>query len=159
VRFSVLHPTRAEYEDAQAKTNDRSCVLRVDSPHGSALLTGDIEAVTESRLVRTQGEALRADVLVVPHHGSRTSSTLPFIRAVAPAFAIVASGYRNRFGHPRPDIVARYTMHDIEVVRTDMAGAVTLSFDGSGAPAPVGARAQRARYWHDAPLAEAAPGD
>jgi competence protein ComEC len=108
-------------------------------------------------LVRTQRERLRADVVVMPHHGSRTSSTLPFIRAVAPAIAVVPSGYRNRFGHPRADIVARYTMHDIRVVRTDLAGAVTLTFDGDGGPRMVEARAQRARYWLDLPAPQAAP--
>jgi competence protein ComEC len=156
VRFTVLHPTPADYEDVHGKTNDRSCVVRVESRHGSVLLTGDIEAKTETLLVRTQREQLHADVLVVPHHGSRTSSTPAFIRAVAPALAVIPAGYRNRFGHPRPDIVARYTTQDIGVVRTDLAGAVTLTFDGKAGLAPMSARAQRARYWLDAPMPEAA---
>jgi len=151
VRFTVLHPTADEYADAYAKTNDRSCVVRIDAAHGSALLTGDIEARSETRLVRTAPGALRADVLVVPHHGSRTSSTLPFIRAVQPSLAIVPAGYRNRFGHPRADIVARYAMYDVAIVRTDLAGAVTVTFDGRGAPEAAGARAERPRYWRDAP--------
>jgi competence protein ComEC len=159
VHFAILHPTPADYEDAYAKTNDRSCVVRVDSAHGSALLTGDIEARSEALLVRTVPAALRADVLVVPHHGSRTSSTPAFVRAVAPAFAVVAAGYRNRFGHPRADIVARYTMHDVRVVRTDHAGAVTFAFDGTAPVAPREARADRARYWLDAPAAEGARAD
>ncbi len=153
VRFTVLHPTPGEYADAYAKTNDRSCVLRIDSAHGSALLTGDIEARSEAALVRTMPASLRADVLVVPHHGSRTSSTLPFIRAVSPSLAIVPAGYRNRFGHPRADIVARYTMYDVQVLRTDRAGAVTVAFDASSTRAPQVARAQRPRYWRDAPAA------
>jgi competence protein ComEC len=159
VHFTMLHPTMTEYDDAWTRTNDRSCVVRIDSTHGSALITGDIEARTEAMLVRTRREMLRADVLVVPHHGSRTSSTLPFIRAVAPAIAVIASGYRNRFGHPRPDIVARYTGNDIAVERTDLAGALALTFDGSTIPVPVSARAQRARYWLDLPAAEDAAAD
>lgn len=151
VRFTVLHPTPGEYADAYAKTNDRSCVVRIDSAHGSALLTGDIEARSEGALVRAMPAALRADVLVVPHHGSRTSSTLPFIRAVGPSLAIVPAGYRNRFGHPRADIVARYTMYDVQVLRTDRAGAVTVEFDAASARVPQVARAQRPRYWRDAP--------
>ncbi|MFO1397166.1 MAG: DNA internalization-related competence protein ComEC/Rec2 [Burkholderiales bacterium] len=151
VRFTVLHPTASEYADAYAKTNDRSCVVRIDSPHGSALLTGDIEARSENALVRASAAALRADVVLVPHHGSRTSSTPAFIRAVAPSVAIVPAGYRNRFGHPRADIVARYTMRDVHVIRTDVAGAVTVVFDAQSAREPRGARAQRARYWRDAP--------
>jgi competence protein ComEC len=159
VRFSVLHPSPDEYRDAHAKTNDRSCVVRIDSAHGSALLTGDIEARSEARLLATQRDRLRADVLVVPHHGSRTSSTRAFVRAVGPSIALVGCGYRNRFGHPRADIVARYTSNGIAVLRTDLLGALTLTFDGHGALRPVSAREQRARYWLDAPDPQGAPLD
>ena len=156
VRFTVLHPTRAEYDDARAKTNDRSCVVRIDSAYGSALLTGDLEAKSEALLLRTNPTALRADVLVVPHHGSRTSSTPAFIAAVAPTIAVFACGYRNRFGHPRPDIVARYEAASVQMTRTDQAGAVTLMF-ASGVPlVPIAARATRQRYWMDAPSFEQA---
>ncbi len=151
VRFTVLHPTRAEYGDARAKTNDRSCVLRVDSPYGSALLTGDLEAKSEMKLLRDDSAALRADVLVVPHHGSRTSSTPAFIAAVAPKFAVFACGYRNRFGHPRPDIVARYEAAAVRMSRTDFEGAVTFSFAPGTALLPAAARDQRRRYWMDVP--------
>jgi competence protein ComEC len=151
VHFTVLHPTRVEYDDPHAKTNDRSCVVRIDAAWGSALLTGDLEARSEAKLLRDDPSALRADVLVVPHHGSRTSSTPAFIRAVAPAIAVFACGYRNRFGHPRPDIVARYVAESVRMSRTDIDGAVTLLF-APGAPlVPVSARDQRRRYWMDAP--------
>lgn len=152
VRFTVLHPTDDEYQDAYAKTNDRSCVVRIDSRFGSALLTGDIEAKTEAALVRTRASLLRADVMLVPHHGSRTSSTTAFVRAVAPAMAVVGCGYRNRFGHPRADIVARYTNMGTRVFRTDLEGAITLTFAGE-ALAQASARAERARYWLDRPVA------
>ncbi|MFO1324959.1 MAG: DNA internalization-related competence protein ComEC/Rec2 [Burkholderiales bacterium] len=158
VRFTVLHPTATEYDDAYAKTNDRSCVVRVDSAHGSALITGDIEAKSETLLLRTRADALRADALVVPHHGSRTSSTPAFLRAVAPEVAVIGCGYRNRFGHPRADVVARYAAAGIRVARTDLAGAVTLTFDRAR-PQPVSARTLRARYWHDAPDNAAPPLD
>ncbi len=152
VHFTVLHPTRAEYDDRWAKTNDRSCVVRIDSQFGSALLTGDLEAKSEALLLRTHAEALRSDVLVVPHHGSRTSSTPAFIRAVAPKIAVFACGYRNRFGHPRKDIVARYEAESVLMSRTDHSGAITLSF-APGAPlVPVAARDLRRRYWMDAPI-------
>jgi competence protein ComEC len=151
VAFTVLHPTRAEYDDPRAKTNDRSCVVRIDSAYGSALLTGDLEAKSEAKLLRDNPAALHADVLVVPHHGSRTSSTPAFIRGVAPAIAVFACGYRNRFGHPRPDIVARYAAEAVHMVRTDMEGAVTVTF-ASGTPLqPVSARDLRRRYWMDSP--------
>jgi competence protein ComEC len=159
VRFTMLHPTDDEYEDAYAKTNDRSCVVRIDSRFGSALLTGDIEAKTEALLLRTRPALLRADVLLVPHHGSRTSSTTAFVRAVAPAIAVVACGYRNRFGHPRPDIVARYTNNDVRVVRTDLEGAITLTFAAGQSLIPSFARAERARYWLDTPASALPPVD
>jgi len=151
VTFTVLHPTRAEYDDPRVKTNDRSCVVRIDSSFGSALLTGDLEARSEAKLLRDDRAALRADVLVVPHHGSRTSSTPAFIRGVAPAIAVFACGYRNRFGHPRPDIVARYAAESVEMVRTDMEGAVTLTFAPGTPLQPASARELRRRYWMDSP--------
>ena len=157
VQFAMLHPPPSEYDDPRGKTNDRSCVVRIDSAFGSALLTGDIEARSEAHLVATMRAELRADVLVVPHHGSRTSSTHAFVRAVAPRLAIFASGYRNRFNHPRPDIVARYTNQDIAVVRTDLAGAIVLRFDARRTPGAESARARRARYWLDSPEPEARP--
>ena len=159
VRFTMLHPSGADYDDAYGKTNDRSCVVRVDSAHGSALVAGDIEAKSETALLRTRRDLLRADVLVVPHHGSRTSSTWAFVRAVAPALAVIGCGYRNRFGHPRPDIVARYTAVGARVVRTDLEGAIALTFAQDRTLAPESARAQRARYWLDAPVAQERPLD
>jgi len=152
VAFTVLHPTRAEYDDPRAKTNDRSCVVRIDSAYGSVLLTGDLEAKSEAKLLRDESAALRADVLVVPHHGSRTSSTPGFIRGVAPAIAVFACGYRNRFGHPRPDIVARYAAASVHMVRTDLEGAVTLTFAPETPLRPVSARDQKRRYWMDSPF-------
>jgi competence protein ComEC len=152
VQFTMLHPTMAEYADATAKTNDRSCVVRIDSAYGSALLTGDLEARSEAALLRGDPAALRADVVVVPHHGSRTSSTPAFIRAIAPQIAIFACGYRNRFGHPRPDIVARYQAVGALRPRTDLEGAVGLAFVPGAPLAPASARADHARYWMDLPV-------
>src|SRR5258708_22807331 len=140
VAFTVLHPTRDEYEDATAKANDRSCVVRVTSQYGSALLTGDLEAKSEAKLLRADPAALRADVLVVPHHGSRTSSTPAFIDAVAPKIAVFACGYRNRFGHPRPDIVARYEAASSRLLRTAYEGAVMVSFSPRVPLSPLSSR-------------------
>ena len=159
VRFTMLHPSGADYDDAWAKTNDLSCVVRIDSAHGSALIAGDIEAKSEAALLRTRRDLLRADVVVVPHHGSRTSSTFAFVRAVAPALAVIACGYRNRFGHPRPHVVARYTAVGARVVRTDLEGAIALTFAEGRTLVPEFARAQRARYWLDAPAAQERPLD
>ena len=151
VRFEMLQPTIDDYALPRLKPNDLSCVVRIESDYGSALLTGDLEARGELELVRRDPESLKSDVLVVPHHGSRTSSTPAFIAAVAPRVAVFTPGYRNRFGHPRPDIVARYTSAGIQTYRTDYDGALSFVF----APAmPVTPRAERdhdRRYWRDAP--------
>jgi competence protein ComEC len=88
----------------------------------------------------------KSDVLLVPHHGSRTSSTASFIEAVSPRFAVVPVGYRNRFGHPAKDVVQRYADAGVEILRTDREGAVTVALGAEGV-ALRGERASRARYW------------
>jgi competence protein ComEC len=145
VRFEVLHPAAADH-GLGMKTNALSCVLRVQGATGSALLAGDIEALQQAALVRRSGPALASDVLLVPHHGSRTSSSAPFIEAVQPRLAVVQAGYRSRFGHPAPDIVARYAERGIEVVRSDRCGAWTLAADGAASCE----RSVSRRYWHHA---------
>jgi len=118
-------------------------VLRVESVGASLLLPADIEAANERALVARAAEALRADVLVVPHHGGKGSSTLAFVSAVAPEHAVFSAGYRNPFGHPRPEILARYG--DSSIWRTDRDGAVRVVL-GEGAEVTVW-RAERRRYW------------
>ena len=152
VQFSFLHPVAANYANPKLKANDLSCVLRVSSASGSALLTGDIEARTEADLVRRDAASLRAQLLVVPHHGSRSSSTPAFIAAVAPQIAVFTPGYRNRFGHPRPEIVERYTSAAIPTYRTDYEGALTFAFEPRTALAPRAQRDADRRYWHDTPV-------
>jgi competence protein ComEC len=90
-------------------------------------------------------------VLVVPHHGSRTSSTPAFVAAVDPAVAVFTPGYRNRFGHPRPEVVARYVSRGSAVVRTDRDGAITFDAGSSRIAGVERARAVGARYWFDLP--------
>jgi competence protein ComEC len=155
VDFEVLHPTAADHALVPPpRPNALSCVLRVRGSGASVLLTGDIEAAQEAALlVRTPQEGLRADILFVPHHGSRTSSTTPFIEAVAPTSALVQAAYRSRFGHPAPDVVARYEARGIALSRSDRCGAFTLQSDG-------GQRCEREagrRYWHHR-AGPAAPG-
>ncbi len=155
VRFTVLQPTSAQYSMPHTKPNDLSCVVRVDSDHGSVLLTGDLEARGELELVRRDPAALKADVLLVPHHGSRTSSTPGFIAAVAPDIAVYTSGYRNRFGHPRPDVVARYDRAGIRSYRTDFDGALTFTFAPGRSLLPRAEREHDRRYWYDTPVRDA----
>jgi len=151
VTFALLHPQREHYGDAARKSNDFSCVLQVETRAGRVLLTGDIEARSEGELLQRMPPMAASDVLVVPHHGSRTSSTPAFIAGVAPMRAIFAAGYRNRFGHPRDDVVARYRDAGAVPMRTDTGGAITVTLS---AGQPVGAFAERVRnrrYWYDQP--------
>jgi len=157
VDFEVLHPTPALYADPRAKTNDLSCVVAVTAGGVRVLLTGDVEARSEMRLLHEAHEALAADVLVVPHHGSRTSSTPAFVAAVDPAVAIFTPGYRNRFGHPRPEVVARYVARGAATVRTDRDGAITFDAGPTRMSAVERARSTTARYWRDPPVELAAP--
>lgn len=153
VRFEVLHPEADSYLGAKLKTNDRSCVIKVSSAQFSALLTADIEALSERALVERyadQPTILRSDVLLMPHHGSLTSSTPAFIDAVAPKLALINAGYRNRFGHPRDAVLARYRERDIDVLRTDWHGAIVLD-SVRGVTSASKYRDVRRRYWLDQP--------
>ena len=152
VEFALLHPEDASYANPRLKANDLSCVLRVSSGAGSALLTGDIEARSEADLVRRDGESLRSQLLVVPHHGSRTSSTPGFIAAVSPQAAVFTPGYRNRFLHPRPEVVERYAKAGVETYRTDYEGALSFYFERGAKLKPVAQRESDRRYWYDAPV-------
>jgi competence protein ComEC len=161
VRFELLHPQPADYERAAreaVKPNALSCVLLV-SANGPAgrriLLAGDVERPQEARLA--QQPVPRADVLLVPHHGSRTSSTPEFLDAVQPQLALVQAGYRNRFGHPSPVVLARYTERHIPVRRSDECGAWRWRSDQP----PTAGRCQRwqeRRYWRAAGATEAQAG-
>jgi competence protein ComEC len=153
VTFEVLHPLAEDLPTAQgrpAKPNALSCVLRVHAGARSVLLTGDLEAAQEARLVAAHraGEVdLRSQLLVVPHHGSRTSSTASFVAAVQPQAAVVQAAYRSRFGHPAADVMARYARQGVPVYQSDRCGALSWP-----AAAPIsGLTCQRAvgqRYWH-----------
>ena len=144
VRFEVLHPQAADYDTA-AKSNAMSCVLRISNGAQTALLAGDIEQPQEARLV-AHGVDLSADVLLVPHHGSKTSSTAAFLDAVSPKLAIVQAGYRNRFGHPAPGVLARLQERHIQVVDSPRCGAFTWQSWQPQNSACL--RLQGLRYWH-----------
>ena len=147
VQLEFLHPQLADYV-ATAKPNALSCVLRISNGRRTALLVGDIEAAQEARLVHAwQGsDHLQADVLLVPHHGSKTSSTAAFLQAVAPRWAWVQTGYRNRFGHPAIPVVARYEALGITLVQSPRCGAMAWHSDDPQNVACT--RVQEGRYWH-----------
>ncbi|KQX33454.1 DNA internalization-related competence protein ComEC/Rec2 [Variovorax sp. Root434] len=144
VRFEVLHPFDTDYRGF-TKPNAVSCVLRIDSGRAVALLAGDIERLQETALVTRTPELLRADVLLAPHHGSKTSSSPAFLDAVKPRIAIVQAGYRNRFGHPAQEVAARYLERGGQLVENTRCGAAHWS---SVRPGDVACERERnARYW------------
>lgn len=142
VVFTILHPAAGA---VAGKPNTLSCVLRISSGGGNLLLAGDIEAEHEAGLL-ARGAELDADVLLAPHHGSGTSSTLPFLRAVGPKLALFQVGHRNRYRHPKPEVDERYREQGIERLRTDQSGAVMLRFGGGIEASEY--RKLRPRYWH-----------
>lgn len=144
LRFENLHPPAGWAGDH----NERSCVLRIRSPHGSLLLTGDIGRRAEGRLLADARASLAADVLVVPHHGSKTSSTPAFLAAVGARHAVFTAGYLNRFGHPAAEVIARHEAIGSIVHRTDRDGALVFHFEAGGLRAER-TRASGRRYWHD----------
>ena len=156
VQFELLHPSFSDYAK-MAGANTLSCVLRVDASRGapskmgeevhmaSALLVGDIEAAQELAMLDRQ--ALKpVGVLLVPHHGSQTSSTLGFIQALRPHWAVVQAGYRNRYGHPAPAVLERYTNEKVPVSVSSKCGAAHWQ---SSLPQQLECeRELRRRYWH-----------
>jgi competence protein ComEC len=143
VRFAILHPLEQDYADTAKKSNNMSCVLRVWNKAGGVLLTGDIESADERALMARADGQLRSEVLIAPHHGGRSSSSPPFIAAVAPREAVFSAGYRNRFGHPRAEVLERYAAS--RHWRTDRDGDLRLVL---GEVVKVSAwRSERPRYW------------
>ncbi|MBC7716625.1 MAG: DNA internalization-related competence protein ComEC/Rec2, partial [Pseudorhodobacter sp.] len=151
VRFDVLHPLPTDF-DRKLRSNAMSCVIRVvsaplDGQFRSVLLTGDIEKQQEASLVALHGAALKADVLIVPHHGSKTSSTGAFLDAVQPDLAVFQAGYRNRFGHPANEVLDRYRERRITEIDSPSCGAWSWNGQSDAADAVCHRQSNR-RYWH-----------
>ena len=148
VSFEFLHPHAEALSSRATRANNRSCVLRIESPAGRVLLTGDIERAAERELLQRVPTLLPAEALLVPHHGSGSSSMPEFVKQVASRHAVFAVGHRNRFGHPREDVLERYREAGSELLRTDTGGAIQLRF----APGNLRVDAERVRarrYWHE----------
>ncbi|MGR9014754.1 MAG: ComEC/Rec2 family competence protein, partial [Gammaproteobacteria bacterium] len=145
-RLAAYTPSLAIKQGFESK-NDSSCVLKIQSRHGTVLLTGDIEATAESWLVDTYGEALKAEVLVAPHHGSKTSSTMVFLQAVQPVYVLIPAGYRSQFGHPHKDVLARYRRVDAKWLNSADSGAIFVKVSNN-AWVVQGMRQTESRYWN-----------
>lgn len=145
VAFEVLHPQAGQAP--ARRNNDDSCVLRIRGAGGSALLVGDIEARTEAMLVGRFGDTLASELIVVAHHGSRSSSTARFVDSVLPEAALFSSGYRNPYGHPHPAVWARWQEAGARNWRTDEQGGLIARMGRNGL-AVEAVRESRPRYWH-----------
>ncbi len=147
VRFTLLSGP-ADAVGEPSPDNNGGCVLRVETGRHAALLPADIERDAEARLLRTQPESLRADVLLAAHHGSRTSSTTAFVDAVNPELVIFSAGYANSYRHPRPEVVERFQRLGSTMHMTGHEGALTLHVDPETGVGKVQAwRKAWPRYW------------
>ncbi len=132
VAFEILHPDAASYAEKNISKNNRGCVLRISIGDRHILLTADIEKESEQQLLKEHPDKLSATLLVVPHHGSKTSSTDAFIAAVRPDYAVFTAGYLNRFGHPKQEVVQRYAHSGAELLRSDEDGAILVEMNAKG---------------------------
>lgn len=149
VRMRVLHPPASDAGMAAPSGNDRSCVLLVEGGGGRLLLAGDISRRVEPTVAAALGPGPPL-VLVVPHHGSRSSSGEDFLESVHPVFGVVSAGWRNRFGHPHPQVLARYASLGIPLAGTAEAGALRLAFPATTAPRLASSeRHRRRRHWRE----------
>ncbi|MDH5388950.1 MAG: DNA internalization-related competence protein ComEC/Rec2 [Gammaproteobacteria bacterium] len=145
VDFEFLHPQDRVY----SRRNNHACVLKVSTGDSRLLITSDIETEVERQLIKSYGDELQAQVLVVPHHGSKTSSTKAFIEAVKPLIALLPVGYRNRYHHPKQGVVERYRDIGASVYYSGHVGAVTVLFNADNAPVVVDEYRQNQRkYWN-----------
>ncbi len=146
VHFELLHPSPESYAQEKIRKNNRGCVLRISIGQQHILLATDIEKDSEQRLLEEHADKLPAILLVVPHHGSKTSSVQPFVEAVHPRYAVFTVGYRNRFGHPREEVVERYRAAGSELFRSDEDGAILVKMDTQSFTIEC-YRKTHARYW------------
>ncbi len=145
IHFSFIYPPKGGLRDG----NDASCVLRVAAGDHQLLITGDIERPAEQQLVR-DGLLNEVAAVVIPHHGSRTSSSAPFVSALAPDLAIASAGFGNRWGFPKDDIVARWVAAGARVLETSASGAIGIRLcEHSGMEEVTEYRHERRRIWHE----------
>jgi competence protein ComEC len=158
MRIEVQRPLAADYVRPRLPTNAFSCVLLVQLGSIRLLLTGDLPAREEAELARRAGD-LAVDWLSVPHHGSRSSSSDALLGATRPNWASVQAGYRNRFGHPDVQVLARYLARGVHLVRSEESGAAQWRFRSDGMVDLHRWRASAHRYWNNRPGSGALPDD
>ena len=142
VKFEIFWPVQNSLSE-----NNNSCVLKVSSKQGSFLLTGDIEAEAEDGLIKKYTQLLESDVLIAPHHGSKTSSTLSFLKWVKPAIVLIPSGYRNRFSFPHEEVLKRYKETNTSWMDTAEDGALIVEMKKDLLEVH-SIRRDRTKYWN-----------
>lgn len=146
VDFQMLTPNMPP----TSSDNDQSCVLRVVSGSNAMLLMGDLSERGEKQLLQQYGNQLLSEILVLGHHGSKSSSSMAFLRAVEPRLAVASSGYANAYKHPSAEVRKRLAILNIPLARTDWQGGWTIEFDGENfQAAPV---VQRKYWWQKKPF-------
>ncbi len=143
VVFEIISPVL----DTFNSENNNSCVLKVSSKKSSVLLTGDIEQEAETWLVEQEGIWLKADILIAPHHGSKTSSSMPFLKRVKPSVVLIPAGYKNRFSFPHDEVVKRYEAIDASWMSTSEEGAITAELKNNHFTLE-SVRLKNKRYWN-----------
>ncbi len=154
VDFEMLNPDATSYANDKIRDNNRGCVLRISIGDQHILLTADIEQEAERQLLAEHSDKLSATLLVAPHHGSKTSSTNEFIAAILPDYTVFTVGYRNRFGHPKEEIVQRYTDSGAELLRSDENGAILVEMNAQSLQVECYRNTHR-RYWTHTAQAQA----
>ena len=142
VLFEILWPMQNSFSK-----NNNSCVLKVSSKQGSFLLTGDIEAEAENGLIKKYAEKLKSDILIAPHHGSKTSSTLTFLKWVNPDIVLIPSGYRNRFSFPHKEVLQRYKVLNVSWMNTANDGALIVKMHNNSVIVN-SLRLEQGKYWN-----------
>ena len=138
VKFEMLAGEENYYKN-------NSCVLKITTGKSSILLTGDIEETQERLLLDKQ---IKTNILIAPHHGSKTSSSLAFVNAVRPDYALFSVGYKNQFKHPRPQIIARYQMIGAQILETQHSGTISFQLTPENISEPQRYREIHRHYWH-----------
>ncbi len=132
-----------------AKPNNRSCVLLLQLGELKVLIPGDIEQSVEAKLLQAAGMPPDIDVLLVPHHGSKTSSSRAFVSHLKPRYAVFSAGYKNRYHHPNKRVVQLYRQHGSETLHTAQHGAIEFVWDASGQLNVTKQRQSAPRPWHN----------
>lgn len=148
VNFEFLHP-----DTSYSVRNNQACVLRIDNGQHDMIITADIESEIEEKLIINYTDKLRSNFMLIPHHGSKTSSTMDFIDAIKAEYAIVSAGYKNKFQHPRPEVLQKYRLSGVKVFNTAEQGAIHINLHSeSELSEPESFRNQASHYWNHRPL-------